>query len=70
MTNIYEFNDSNINEYIFTLPWVNAPTTAGTRNPGMVAAMLVIPISTPRIRTLFNIFKGIENSQANENQDN
>ena len=32
-----------------TLPCVNAPTTAGTRNPGIVAAILVIPINTPKI---------------------
>ena len=32
---------------ILTLSWVIAPTRAGTTNPGIVAAMLVMPISTP-----------------------
>ena len=30
-----------------TTPCVRAPTKAGTRNPGMVAAIFVIPISKP-----------------------
>ncbi len=30
-----------------TLLCVKAPTKAGTANPGMVAAMLVMPIRTP-----------------------
>jgi hypothetical protein len=32
------------------LAWVRAPTKAGTANPGMVAAMLVIPIRTPETK--------------------
>jgi hypothetical protein len=35
-----------------TFPCVRIPTKAGTRNPGIVAAMLVIPISTPEKSTL------------------
>ena len=30
-----------------TTPCVRAPTKAGTRNPGIVAAIFVIPISKP-----------------------
>ena len=37
-----------------TLPCVNAPTTAGTRNPGIVAAILVIPINTPKIELFYD----------------
>jgi hypothetical protein len=32
------------------LAWVRAPTKAGTANPGMVAAMLVMPIRTPETK--------------------
>jgi len=46
-----EYLKKNINQLflqkILTLSWVIAPTRAGTTNPGIVAAMLVMPISTP-----------------------
>ena len=42
-------SNSPLQNIFITFPWLNAPTTAGTKKPGMVAAMLVIPINTPEM---------------------
>ena len=48
---IFRFMFPNVEGFLtkkkLTTPCVRAPTKAGTRNPGIVAAMFVIPISKP-----------------------
>ena len=48
---IFRFMFPNVEGFLtkkkLTTPCVRAPTKAGTRNPGIVAAIFVIPISKP-----------------------